>query len=63
MNDSFVPKSFKTYNLTLQEQTELDEFLKENLEKGYIRPSQSLMASSFFFVDKKDKKNQTFPRL
>ena len=42
--------------LTPQEQIELDKFLKENLEKGYIRPSQSPMASPFFFVDKKDGK-------
>jgi hypothetical protein len=56
MKDTFVPKSFKTYNLTPQEQIELDNFLKENLEKGYIRPSQSPMASPFFFVDKKDGK-------
>ena len=45
MKDSFIPKSFKTYNLTPQEQIELDKFLKENSEKGYIRPSQSPMAS------------------
>ena len=56
MKDTFVPKSFKRYNLTPQERIELDKFLKENLEKGYIRPSQSPMASSFFFVDKKDGK-------
>ena len=56
MKEGFIPKSFKTYNLTPQEQTELDKFLKENLEKGYIRPSQSPMASPFFFVDKKDRK-------
>jgi len=36
MKDTFVPKSFKTYNLTPQEQVELDNFLKENLDKGYI---------------------------
>ena len=56
MKDTFMPKSFKTYNLTPQEQIELDKFLKENLEKGYIRPSQSPMASPFFFIDKKDGK-------
>ena len=56
LKDTFVPKSFKTYNLTPQEQEELDKFLKENLDKGYIRPSQSPMASPFFFVDKKDGK-------
>jgi hypothetical protein len=56
MKDTFIPKSFKTYNLTPQEQIELDKFLKENLDKRYIRPSQSPMASPFFFVDKKDGK-------
>jgi len=40
--------------MTPIEQVELDKFLKENLEKGYIRPSQSPMASPFFFVSKKD---------
>ena len=49
---------FKNYNLSLAEQLELDNFLKENLEKGYIRPSESPMASPFFFVSKKDGKLQ-----
>jgi hypothetical protein len=56
MKNGFKPKSFKTYNLTLEEQVELDKFLKENLDKGYIKPSQSPMASPFFFVKKKDGK-------
>ena len=56
MKEGFEPKSFKNYNLTLEEQIELDKFLKENLDKGYIRLSQSPMASPFFFVKKKDGK-------
>src|SRR5271156_3073693 len=56
MKEGFEPKSFKNYNLTPAEQIELDKFLKENLEKGYICPSQSPMASPFFFVSKKDGK-------
>jgi hypothetical protein len=56
MKSGFEPKSFKTYNLTLEEQIELDKFLKENLDKEYIKPSQSPMASPFFFVKKKDGK-------
>ena len=44
------------YPLTVTEQEKLDEFLEENLAKGYIRPSKSPMASPFFFVDKKDGK-------
>jgi hypothetical protein len=56
MKEGFEPKSFKNYNLTPAERIELDKFLKENLEKEYIRPSQSPMASPFFFVSKKDGK-------
>jgi hypothetical protein len=56
MKSGFEPKSFKTYNLTPEEQVELDKFLKENLDKGYIKLSQSPMASPFFFVKKKDGK-------
>ena len=58
IKEGFEPKSFKNYNLTPAEQLELDKFLKENLEKGYIRPSQSPMASPFFFISKKDGKLQ-----
>jgi Retroviral aspartyl protease len=54
MKEGFVPKSFKNYNLTLEEQKELDKFLDKNLEKGYIRSSQSPQVSPFFFVKKKD---------
>ena len=56
MKEGFKPKSFKNYNLTPEEQKELDKFLDENLDNGYIRPSQSPMASPFFFVKKKDGK-------
>jgi hypothetical protein len=56
MKEGFEPKLFKNYNLTPAEQIELDKFLKENLEKEYIQPSQSPMASPFFFVSKKDGK-------
>jgi hypothetical protein len=56
MKEGFEPKSFKNYNLTPAEQNELDKFLKENLKKGYIRRSQSPMASPFFFVSEKDRK-------
>jgi hypothetical protein len=56
MKEGFESKLFKNYNLTPAEQIELDKFLKENLEKGYIQPSQSPMASPFFFISKKDGK-------
>ena len=56
MKPGFELKSFKTYNLTQEEQSELDKFPKENLDKGYIKLSESPMASPFFFVKKKDGK-------
>jgi hypothetical protein len=49
-----MPKSCKVYLLVASEQKELDAFLKENLESGWICPSKSLMASPVFFIKKKD---------
>jgi hypothetical protein len=46
----------KIYPLTLVEQGKLKEYIRENLEKGYIRPSKSQYSSPFFFVGKKDGK-------
>ena len=46
----------KTYNLSPDEQKELDAFLEENLKSGCIRPSKSLFTSAFFFIKKKDGK-------
>ncbi|THH03075.1 hypothetical protein EW145_g6547 [Phellinidium pouzarii] len=40
--------------MTPKEELALDEFLTENLRKGYIHPSKSPMASPFFFIGKKD---------
>ena len=56
LKEGFQPKSFKTYNLTPKEQRELDSWIKENPDKGYIRLSQSPMVSPFFYVKKKDGK-------
>ncbi|THH01445.1 hypothetical protein EW145_g6909 [Phellinidium pouzarii] len=55
LKPDFVQKRAKIYNLSPDEQQELDAWLEENLRKGYIRPSKSPMTSPVFFVDKKDK--------
>ena len=44
----------KTYNLSPDEQKELDTFLEENLKSGRIRPSKSPFTSACFFMKKKD---------
>lgn len=54
LKPDFLPKDCKTYPLTPKENIATMEFINENLEKGYIRPSKSPMASPFFFVGKKD---------
>lgn len=48
-----VPRG-RVYTLSLPEQKAMEEYVKEALEQGYIRPSTSPAASSFFFVQKKD---------
>lgn len=50
-----MPKVGKLYSLSLLEQKELDKWLKEQLEKGYIRKSKSPQVAPFFFVEKKEK--------
>ena len=44
----------KVYPMSTNEQEELQHFLEENLEKGYIRPSKSPLSSPVFFIKKKD---------
>ena len=52
----FKPRDCKVYPLSTDEHKALEEFIAENLRKGYIRESSSPMASPFFFVKKKDGK-------
>jgi len=42
--------------MPVNEQKELDNFLEENVQKRYIAPSKSPMASPVFFIKKKDGK-------
>jgi hypothetical protein len=50
-----APETLKTkvYPMPINKQKTLDQFIQENLEKGYIVPSKSPMASPVFFVKKK----------
>ena len=53
-----APQTMKTkvYPMSLNEQEEMVKFLRQNLQKGYIQPSKSPLASPVFFVKKKDGK-------
>lgn len=48
-----VPRG-KIYPLSVPEEKAMVEYIEEALAQGYIRPSNSPAASSFFFVAKKD---------
>lgn len=63
LKPGFEPKSAKIYPLNPAQELEAKKFIDEHLKKGTIRPSESPMASSFFFVDKKRWKAKTVPRL
>ncbi|KAK3530862.1 hypothetical protein QTP70_003635 [Hemibagrus guttatus] len=48
-----VPRG-RIYPLSVPEEKAMEEYIQEALAQGYIRPSTSPAASSFFFVAKKD---------
>jgi len=53
-----VPRKGKVYLLSREEREEVREFVKEQLRKGYIRPSKSPQTALVFFVGKKDGKKR-----
>ena len=52
MEGTKLPKPAKVYLLSLVEKNSLDTWIDEELRKGYIHPSTSLIAAPFFFVKK-----------
>jgi len=58
LREGFVPKKGKIYPLSRVERKEVQEFMKDQLRKRYIRPSKSPQTSLVFFVPKKDEKKR-----
>ena len=58
LKEGFVPRKSKVYPLSPLEQTEVDDFINEQLRKGYIRLSKSPQTSPIFFILKKDLKKR-----
>ena len=58
VREGFVLRKGKVYPLSREEREEVREFVKEQLRKGYIRPSKSLQTAPVFFVGKKDGKKR-----
>jgi len=49
---AILPKLVKVYLLSLAERNSLNIWINEELRKGYIQPSTSLIVVLFFFVKK-----------
>ena len=54
LKEGFLPKKGKVYLLSREEREEVQAFVEDQLQKGYIRPSKSLQTSPVHFVAKKD---------
>jgi len=58
VKEGFVPRKGKVYLLLREKREEVREFIKEQLQKGYIRLSKSPQTTLVFFVGKKDGKKR-----
>jgi len=55
MIEMLKPQKERIYPLSRNEREEVQNFVNDQLRKGYIRPSKSSQTLSVFFVSKKDK--------
>jgi len=55
LKEIFKPWKGKIYPLSKNEREEVQNFMEDQLRKGYIRPSKSPQTSPVFFVGKKDR--------
>ena len=58
LREGFVPKKGKIYPLSRVEREKVQEFVKDQLRKEYIRLSKSPQMSPVFFMPKKDGKKR-----
>jgi len=55
LKEMFKPKKGKIYPLSKNEREEVQNFMEDQLRKGYIRPSKLPQTLPVFFVGKKDR--------
>jgi len=55
LKETFKPRKGKIYPLFKNEREEVQNFVEDQLRKGYIRPSKSPQTSPVFFVGKKNR--------
>ena len=56
VKEGFILRKGKIYPLSREEREEVQEFIKKQLRKGYIRPLKSPQTALVFFVGKKNGK-------
>jgi len=54
LKEIFKPQKGKIYSLSKNKREEVQNFVEDQLRKGYIRPSKSSQTSPVFFIGKKD---------
>jgi len=54
LKEEFKASKARVYPLSRNEREEVQQFIQDHLQKGYIRPSKSPQTSPVFFVGKKD---------
>ena len=55
LKETFTPRKGRIYPLSKNEREEVQNFVEDQLRKGYIRPLKSPQTLLVFFVGKKDK--------
>ena len=58
VKEEFIPRKGKVYPLSREKREDVRKFVKEQLKKGYIRPSKSPQMAPVFFLGKKDGKKR-----
>jgi len=58
LKETFKPQKGNIYPLSKNEREEVQNFVKDQLRKEYIRPSKSPQTSPVFFIGKKDESKQ-----
>ena len=58
LKEIFKPQKGRIYPLSKNKREEVQNFIEDQLRKGYIRPSKSPQTSLVFFVGKKDRSKQ-----
>jgi len=56
LKEEFKTSKARVYPLSRNEREEVQQFIQDYLQKGYIRPSKSPQTSPVFFVGKKDSR-------